>query len=166
MNKTYIAFYNSPIGHIKIVSSNTHILSVDIVPNLTSSTISSKPLQLCLKQLDEYFNGNRKKFNLPLKVEGTPFEKKVWEELSKIPFGKVVSYKDLAKKVGKPKAFRAVGNANSKNKFPIILPCHRVIASNGGPGGYSLGLDKKRILLTHEGSTLDMAKFYTKIKQI
>ncbi len=83
-------------------------------------------------------------------MEGTPFEKQVWVELSKIPFGKVISYKDLAQKVGKPKAFRAVGNANSKNKFPIILPCHRVIASNGTLGGYALGLDRKEKLLVHE----------------
>lgn len=150
MSKIYTSFYHSPIGIIKILASDTHLLSLDIVAKMTNGTKTSTPLLSCLKQLDEYFIGKRKKFNLPLKLEGTFFQKKVWVELSKIPFGTVISYKDLAKKVGKPKAFRAVGNANGKNKFPIILPCHRVIASDGKLGGYGLGLPRKKKLLDHE----------------
>jgi methylated-DNA-[protein]-cysteine S-methyltransferase len=126
----------------------------------------TKAIQSCLKQLDEYFKGKRKKFNLPLKMEGTPFQIRVWKELSKIPFGKVISYKELAQKVGKPKAFRAVGNANGKNKFPIILPCHRVIASDGTLGGYGLGLPRKKKLLDHEEVPLTWPKFISKLSKL
>jgi methylated-DNA-[protein]-cysteine S-methyltransferase len=165
MKGIYTAFYHSPIGIIKIISNETHLLSLSIVTKLTKGTKVSKPLLLCLKQIDEYFLGQRNNFDLPLKLEGTPFEKMVWKELQKIPFGKVLSYKELATKVRKPKAFRAVGNANSKNNFPIIIPCHRVIASNGTLGGYALGLTRKKKLLTHEVDTLDMGQNYIKIKQ-
>jgi len=163
MKGIYTAFYHSPIGIIKIVASNTHLLSLDMVPRMTYRTSTSAPLLLCLKQLDEYFEGKRRKFNLPLKLEGTFFQKKVWVELSKIPFGTVISYKDLAKKVGKPMAFRAVGNANGKNKFPIILPCHRVIASDGSLGGYGLGLPRKEKLLVHERVPLTWPKYIPKL---
>lgn len=165
MSEIYTDFYHSPIGIIKIVASDTHIISLDITTKSTNRTKTSKPMLLCLKQLDEYFKGKRKQFNLPLKMEGTPFQKKVWTELSKIPFGKVVSYKDLAKKVGKPKAFRAVGNANGKNKFPIILPCHRVIASNGSMGGFALGLASKEKLLVHEKAPLTWPIFISKLSK-
>jgi methylated-DNA-[protein]-cysteine S-methyltransferase len=166
MREIYTSFFNSPIGIIKISANNTHILSLDIVTNLTTSTIPTKAIQSCLKQLDEYFKGKRKKFNLPLKIEGTPFQIRVWKELSKIPFGKVISYKELAQKVGKPKAFRAVGNANGKNKFPIILPCHRVIASDGTLGGYGLGLPRKKKLLDHEEVPLTWPKFISKLSKL
>lgn len=166
MNEIYTAFYHSPIGIIKILASNTHILSLDITTEITKCAKNSEPLQLCLKQLNEYFEGKRKKFNLPLKIEGTTFQKKVWFELSRIPFGTVISYKDLAKKVGKPKAFRAVGNANGKNKFPIILPCHRVIASDGTLGGYGLGLPRKKKLLDHEEVPLTWPKFISKLSKL
>jgi methylated-DNA-[protein]-cysteine S-methyltransferase len=166
MREIYTSFFNSPIGIIKISANNTHILSLDIVTDLTTSTIPTKAIQSCLKQLDEYFKGKRKKFNLPLKIEGTPFQIRVWKELSKIPFGKVISYKELAQKVGKPKAFRAVGNANGKNKFPIILPCHRVIASDGTLGGYGLGLPRKKKLLDHEEVPLTWPKFISKLSKL
>jgi methylated-DNA-[protein]-cysteine S-methyltransferase len=166
MREIYTSFFNSPIGIIKISANNTHILSLDIVTNLTPSTMPTKAIQSCLKQLDEYFKGKRKKFNLPLKIEGTPFQIRVWKELSKIPFGKVISYKELAQKVGKPKAFRAVGNANGKNKFPIILPCHRVIASDGTLGGYGLGLPRKKKLLDHEEVPLTWPKFISKLSKL
>ena len=166
MKGIYTAFYHSPIGIIKIVTSNTHILSLDMVPRMTACASTCAPLLLCLKQLDEYFEGRREKFNLPLKLEGTPFQKQVWKELSKIPFGRVISYKDLAQKIGKPKAFRAVGNANSKNKFPIILPCHRVIASNGSLGGYALGLASKEKLLVHEKVPLTWPIFISKLSKL
>ncbi len=147
------------------MASDTHIISLDITTKSAKRTKTSKPMQLCLKQLGEYFKGKRKKFNLPLKLDGTPFQKQVWKELSKIPFGKVISYKDLAQKVGKPKAFRAVGNANGKNKFPIILPCHRVIASNGSLGGYGLGLASKKILLVHEKAPLTWPIFISELSK-
>ncbi len=102
-------------------------------------------------QLKEYFDMKRKKFYVPLDIEGTEFQKKVWGELQKIPFGKTVSYKTVAEKIGNVKAVRAVGRANGANPIPIIIPCHRVIASNGGLGGYTGGINIKEKLLEVEG---------------
>ncbi|OGU76952.1 MAG: hypothetical protein A2V93_01045 [Ignavibacteria bacterium RBG_16_34_14] len=103
-------------------------------------------------QLEEYFNGDRKKFNVPLDIKGTEFQKKVWNELSKIPYGKTFSYKKIAEKVGNKKALRAVGKANSQNPVCIVIPCHRVINKNGKLGGYSAGLLVKERLLELEGN--------------
>jgi methylated-DNA-[protein]-cysteine S-methyltransferase len=104
------------------------------------------------KQLDEYFNRKRKKFDIPLDITGTDFQKKVWKEIAKIPYGKVLSYKEIAKKVGGKNYVRAVGRANGRNPVPIIIPCHRVVESNGRIGGYSVGVDIKERLLELEGS--------------
>lgn len=108
------------------------------------------------KWLDDYFKGTKKPFpwKLVKLTTGTEFEKKVWKELWKIPYGKTVSYKDIARKVGSPKAVRAVGQANKKNPFPIIIPCHRVIASDGSLGGYAYGVEMKIKLLRLEGVIL------------
>lgn len=103
-------------------------------------------------ELKEYFNGERKKFTSPLDVLGTEFQKKVWNELLKIPYGKLKTYKEIALKVGNEHGFRAVGRANSTNHAPILIPCHRVIASNGKLGGYSGGISLKEKLLELEGS--------------
>ena len=99
------------------------------------------------RQLDEYFAGKRKEFDIPTRLEGTEFQKRVWEELRKIPYGKTVTYKDIAEAVGCPKGFRAVGLANNRNPISIIYPCHRVIGSNGSLTGYGGGLDVKEKLL-------------------
>jgi methylated-DNA-[protein]-cysteine S-methyltransferase len=103
-------------------------------------------------QLKEYFNLKRKKFYVPLDIEGTEFQKKVWNALQKIPYGKTVSYKDIAEAIGNVKSVRAVGRANGKNPVPIIIPCHRVIEHSGKLGGYSGGLGIKEKLLELEGS--------------
>ena len=102
-------------------------------------------------QLAEYFAGKRTEFDLPLELEGTQFQSDVWLSLAEIPYGKTISYAELASMVGRPSAFRAVGQANGANPIPIVLPCHRVIASGGGIGGYGGGLDMKRQLLAIEG---------------
>lgn len=102
------------------------------------------------RQLDEYFAGKRKEFDIPTRHEGTEFQKRVWEELRKIPYGKTVTYKDIAEAVGCPKGFRAVGLANNRNPISIIYPCHRVIGSNGSLTGYGGGLDVKEKLLELE----------------
>ena len=102
------------------------------------------------RQLDEYFAGKRKEFDIPSRLEGTEFQKRVWEELRKIPYGKSVTYKDIAEAVGCPKGFRAVGLANNRNPISIIYPCHRVIGSNGSLTGYGGGLDVKEKLLELE----------------
>ena len=110
----------------------------------------SEVLDKALKQMNEYFSGERKKFDLPLYFEGTEFQKSVWNELRKIPYGTTVSYKDIAEGINNEKAVRAVGNANNKNKIMIIVPCHRVIGKNGKLVGFAGGLDKKEFLLEHE----------------
>jgi methylated-DNA-[protein]-cysteine S-methyltransferase len=104
----------------------------------------------CEKELEEYLLGKRKIFDVKLKISGTPFQEKVWKEMMKIPYGKTLSYKELAARIGKPKAYRAVANACGKNKIPIMIPCHRVVGSNG-LGGYSAGIDIKKKLLEIEG---------------
>lgn len=103
-------------------------------------------------QLKEYFAGTRKKFDVPLNIEGTEFQKKVWNELIKIPYGKTISYKTLSEKLGDVKAIRAVGKANGKNPIAIIIPCHRVIGANGKLTGYASGLHIKEKLLLLEGA--------------
>lgn len=103
-------------------------------------------------QLTEYFAGTRKKFDVPLDIVGTEFQKRVWKELQKIPYGKTTSYKNLSEKLGDVKAIRAVGTANGKNPIAIIIPCHRVIGENGKLIGYASGLDLKEKLLHLEGA--------------
>ena len=102
------------------------------------------------KQLDEYFDGRRKFFDIPFEIEGTGFQRQVWAALSQIPYGEVVSYKDVAIMLGKPKASRAVGSANNKNPITIIVPCHRVIGANGKLVGYAGGLEMKQGLISLE----------------
>ena len=103
------------------------------------------------KELREYFSGRRRRFTVKLDLDGTEFQREAWGAMRRIPFGSTISYGDQARSIGKPKAFRAVGSANGKNPVPIIVPCHRVLASDGSLGGYSLGLPMKRRLLALEG---------------
>jgi methylated-DNA-[protein]-cysteine S-methyltransferase len=106
--------------------------------------------RVVLTQLKKYLKGGLRHFDCPLDIEGTPFRKKVWSELAKIPYGQTRSYKEIAEAIGHPKAFRAVGNANGCNVLPLIIPCHRVIESSGGLGGFGHGLKVKRQLLDFE----------------
>ncbi len=110
------------------------------------------PNQKVLSQLRRYLEGRLKQFDCLLDMEGTAFQKRVWSALGRIPYGETRSYKDIARAIGHPKAFRAVGNANGTNPVPIIVPCHRVIESNGGLGGYGSGIDIKKQLLDFEKS--------------
>ncbi|MCL4108841.1 UNVERIFIED_CONTAM: hypothetical protein GTU68_050465 [Idotea baltica] len=120
---------------------------------------AEKPFRDVKKQLKAYFRGKLKTFDLPLDGQGTDFQKQVWKQLLEIPYGETVSYADVAEAIGKPKACRAVGNANGKNPITIIVPCHRVIASGGKPGGYGGRLDIKAHLLNLEG--VDVAHWET-----
>ena len=110
-------------------------------------------LDVAIRELEEYFAGRRREFTLPLDLRGTPFQLAVWNGLAQIPYGTTCSYADLARQIGRPRAHRAVGAANGANPVPIVLPCHRVIASGGGIGGYSGGLETKRRLLAFEQGT-------------
>ena len=145
-------YYKSPLGTLKICSTKSKIISIQFTnKNITSIPKKTPPpLQMCKKQLQEYFKGKRKTFSLPIKFEGTDFQIKVWQELQNIPFGKTASYKDIAKLVGKPLSSRAVGNANNKNLLAIIIPCHRVVQASGKIGGYAAGTKTKKALLEHE----------------
>ncbi len=149
MNK-YTGYIEVSAGVIKIVCSDEHVLSVSFSDTAKENDKGSKVLNEALKQMNEYFSGKRKTFDLPLYFEGTEFQKSVWNELRKIPYGITVSYKDIAEGINNEKAVRAVGNANNKNKIMIIVPCHRVIGKNGKLVGFAGGLDKKEFLLEHE----------------
>ena len=120
--------------------------------SLSKSEPTEALLIEALEQLTAYFKGERQAFDLPLDISlGTNFQQRVWQELQKIPHGETISYATLAQRVGNPKGYRAVANANGRNPFSIIIPCHRVIASDGKLGGYTGGLDKKEYLLALEG---------------
>lgn len=143
-------FYESPIGKIWIVEKENQLYSI-LYNDTIECEISKTPLlENTVLQLSQYFNGERKIFDIPILLEGTEFQKKVWQTLMKIPYGKTVSYGDIAEQIGHPRASRAVGGANNKNRIPIVIPCHRVIGKNGKFVGYAGGLDKKEFLLNLE----------------
>ena len=146
---------STPIGKLTLVASQSGLCEIifgakKVVKNSKVSVVAKKNLDLAEKQLQEYFVGKRKKFNLKLDITGTKFQESAWFSLNKIPYGKTISYAQQAKLVRKPRAFRAVGSANGKNSVAIVLPCHRVIASDGTLGGYGGGLAIKRKLLALE----------------
>jgi len=149
--KTYKAYYKSPLGPIEISGMLDSILSVDFVEEILPGD-ADLPfcLKTCIKQIDEYFNGKRKEFLLKLDPQGTAFQRTVWLQLEKIPFGAVVSYGEIASIIGKPTACRAVGSANGRNPIAIIIPCHRVVGSDGSLTGYGGGLWRKEWLIKHE----------------
>lgn len=128
------------------------IWSKSCLGSVARMTEGGNDVKSVLDQLSEYFAGERREFDTPVTfIGGTPFQRKVWQELLKIPYGEVRTYKDIAREIGMPKAVRAVGGANNKNPISIIVPCHRVIGSNGALVGYGGGLDKKEYLLKLEG---------------
>ncbi len=149
--KTYATYYRSPLGPIKTVGNRDCIIALDFVEKMQPN---DDDLPFCLKaglkQIDEYFKGSRSKFLLNLDPAGTKFQKMVWRQIEKIPFGEVVSYLQIAGTIGNPKASRAVGNANGKNPIAIIIPCHRVVGSDGNLTGYGGGLWRKEWLIKHE----------------
>lgn len=137
--------------HYSLVDQNFTFINKD---SLSESEPAQALLLEAIKQLDEYFKGDRQAFDLPLDLSlGTEFQQRVWRALQDINHGETISYATLAKNVDNPKGYRAVANANGKNPFSIIVPCHRVIASDGKLGGYTGGLDKKEYLLALEGVT-------------
>ena len=149
--KMYKSYYKSPLGPIEIVGARDSILSLDFVEEALAEDVDLPfCLKTCLKQIDEYFSGKRKEFLLKLDPQGTNFQKLVWHQLNKIPFGELVSYGEIASVIGKPKAGRAVGSANGRNPIAIIIPCHRVIGSDGRLTGYGGGLWRKEWLIRHE----------------
>jgi methylated-DNA-[protein]-cysteine S-methyltransferase len=153
MNKGYKLDYQSPIGVIEIIGSEECIQSIMFVDrDLSMGHQADIPrvLRDCYEQLDEYFKGERQIFTFPYEQRGTLFQQTVWNELIKILFAETASYRDIANSLQNEKAIRAVGNANGKNKLSIIIPCHRIIGSNGSLTGYAGGLWRKEWLLNHE----------------
>ena len=153
------AYLDSPIGRLNIVADSTGITEIRF-PNNTESLLSDdasaseeseKCLRLAIEQLTAYFDGRLKVFDLPLCLTGSDFQKRVWRQLQKTNYGSTASYGEIASAIGNPKAARAVGMANNKNRIPIVIPCHRIIGSNGSLTGFAGGLDTKRWLLKHEG---------------
>ena len=142
---------NSPLGNVKIVGDENGIASISVLNSEDTVTdIIPSALEDCTIQLSEYFKGQRTQFSLKLNPEGTAFQKNVWKQLEQIPYGKTISYLELSKHIGDKKAVRAVANANGKNPLWIVVPCHRVIGSNGSLTGYAGGLHRKQWLLEHE----------------
>ena len=135
-----------------LVATETHLINIQFTQPQKALLQTTELLSMATIQLDEYFQGKRTTFSLPFKLTGTPFQLAVWKELQNIPYGKTTSYKEIAQKINKPKACRAVGMANNKNPLPIIIPCHRVIGSNGKLIGYAGGLKLKNYLLELENS--------------
>ena len=149
--KTYKTYYKSPLGLIIIVGTQDSILTLDFAEEMQPGD-DDLPfcVKECVKQIAEYFEGKRKEFFLNLDPHGTNFQKLVWRQLEKIPFGQLVSYGDIARVIGNPNAGRAVGSANGKNPIAIIIPCHRVIGSDGSLTGYGGGLWRKEWLIAYE----------------
>lgn len=135
-----------------LVATETHLINIQFTQPQKALLQTTELLSMATIQLDEYFQGKRTTFSLPFKLTGTPFQLAVWKELQNIPYGQTTSYKEIAQKINKPKAYRAVGMANNKNPLSIIIPCHRVIGSNGKLIGYAGGLKLKNYLLELEKS--------------
>jgi methylated-DNA-[protein]-cysteine S-methyltransferase len=163
MNAAYI---DTPLGTMLAVGDTKQLYLLEFVdsPKLvqklkhlcldlaTLKTEITSPLESIKRELKQYFEGSLKEFETPLCINGTLFQKEVWEALKKIPYGKTVAYFDIAKSLGKERGFRAVALANARNRFAIVIPCHRVKNKNGALGGYSSGIGRKKWLLAHEST--------------
>ena len=152
-------FIKTPLGIAKIVGDEDGISEISVLDDGTISKAIPKELKEAVEQLKDYFSDKRYDFNFKLNPKGTEFQQKVWQELLKIPFGKTISYLDLAKKLGDPKVIRAAASANGKNPLWIVVPCHRVIGADGALTGYAGGLWRKKWLLEHESPTTQQSLF-------
>ena len=152
-------YYSSPLGLIEIQATALGLRAANFTNEKILTEVENMYNQLAIKQLDAYFDGQIKDFDLPLDLEGTDFQKRVWNELLKIPFGKTKSYMDIARAIGDPKTIRAVGMANGSNKIAIIVPCHRVIGSDGSLTGYAGGMARKKWLLEFETPPIQQELF-------
>ncbi len=152
----YYDYFESPLGELLVVGDGQHLTGLYLPSHKgaeqpdASWRRDSALFAPVRSELQEYFAGQRRTFDVPLHPAGTPFQQRVWQELVRIPFGTTISYAELARRIGRPTASRAVGHANGQNPISIIVPCHRVIGANGRLTGYAGGLDKKRWLLDFE----------------
>lgn len=146
----------TPLGILRVTANERGVTAIErisrasAVPRAKVSARATRHVDMAVRQLREYFAGTRRNFTVPLHLEGTEFQQQAWAAMRNIRYGHTMSYAQQAKAIGKPKAMRAVGSANGANPIPIIVPCHRVIASDGSLGGYALGVKMKRALLALE----------------
>jgi methylated-DNA-[protein]-cysteine S-methyltransferase len=164
---TFYKTIESPIGLLKLCSDEQSLLAVTFIDEATEQDVEFPEILIeAQKQLEEYFSGVRKSFDLRLAPQGTDFQRRVWEQLEMVKYGTTLSYVEIARKLGSENFSRAVGMANGKNPLPIIIPCHRIIGNNGKLTGYAGGLDRKKWLLLHElnnsGNNGEM-KFYNNL---
>ena len=152
LSKPLLQFdFNSPIGVVRITGDDELIHGIEFLDSDNCTAKSESPaIEKCIRQLDEYCSGSRKEFSVPVKLDGSDFQKRIWNLLMKIPYGQTISYLELAVRAGNRNVIRAAGHANGANKLPIIIPCHRVIGSNGNLIGYAGGLWRKEWLLRLE----------------
>ena len=153
--KTQSAYYQSPIGYLEIIANDNALVAIkqaQAVPAKAknNSSTSNKVINQTITELKDYFSGKTKQFSVPISFKGTEFQNKIWNTLLTIPYGQTTSYAEIAKKIGNPKAVRAVGSAIGRNPIPVIIPCHRVITSDGKMGGFAWGIDVKKELLKVE----------------
>ena len=154
------AFIHTPLGIAKLLGDESGLTSITVLnDDIPASTIIPELLEDTVYQLQEYFKGTRDSFSLSLNPHGTDFQKRVWSALQDIPYGKTVSYLELSKTLGDVKAIRAVAAANGKNPLWIVIPCHRVIGSDGSLTGYAGGLHRKKWLLNHESPAKQQSLF-------
>ena len=160
MESKQTTYYKTPIGTAKITGNSNGISAITVVDEaIETSTTIPTILQDCVTQLDEYFNGKRTIFDLKLNPKGTEFQQKVWDSLQNVPFGKTHSYLEQTKILGDVKAIRAVASANGKNPIWIVIPCHRIIGSDGSLTGYAGGIWRKKWLLNHESNSPQQSLF-------
>lgn len=158
----YYRYLNTPIGDLLLAGDDDGLSQIGFPKGKMRRDpepdwiFNEKPFVEACRQLEEYFAGSRKEFDLPLHLSGTDFQVLVLKELQQIPYGETTSYGDIAKRIGRPKAMRAVGAANGRNPIPIIIPCHRVIGSSGDLTGFGGGLDTKEALLRLEAENGDV----------
>ena len=152
------SYFESPIGRLLLTSDGATLTGLYMEPSRKAQCtdgwiedVTVAPLSATVRQLSEYFEGTRREFDLPLRLQGTTFQTRVWRELTEIPYGETWSYGQLARRIDKPSASRAVGLANGRNPISILVPCHRVIGADGSLTGYGGGIERKRWLLAHEG---------------
>ena len=152
----YYCYHDTPIGELLLAGDEDALCMIGFPKGSMRRDpepdwiFNEKPFRAAVRQLDEYFAGTRTQFELPLKLDGTEFQVEVLRELQRIPYGETTSYGDIAQRIGRPKAVRAVGRANGRNPIPIVVPCHRVIGSSGDLTGFGGGLDTKEALLRLE----------------
>jgi methylated-DNA-[protein]-cysteine S-methyltransferase len=151
----FVEYLNSDFGKLEICANSGGITAIRFVDNQQVKTVSNQHTQQAVEQLTAYFNGQRSEFDLTLNPQGTDFQQLVWQQLIAIPYGQTCSYAHIAKQINNPKAVRAVGAANGRNPITIVVPCHRVIGSNGKLTGYAWGTDIKAGLLNLEKAALE-----------